>query len=240
MSVALNVSDEGIAHLHLGSDENRFSPQWLQAVHGAFDEIVAAAPVAMVSSADGKVYSNGLDLPWVLSHLDRLEDYIADVHELLARTLTLPVPTVAAVTGHAFGAGAMFALAHDARVMRADRGFVCLPEVDLRIPFTPGMVALLQAKLTPQVAAATMLTGLRVPGPQALAWGIVERVAPADEVLALAREIAAPLAAKDSFTLGVIKDRMYAAPAAALRDRYRPRGENRGIPGNPGADAPES
>ena len=47
--------------------------------------------------------------------------------------------TVAAVQGHAFGAGAMLATSHDFRVMRADRGFYCLPEVQLNMPFTVGM-----------------------------------------------------------------------------------------------------
>ena len=67
--------------------------------------------------------------------------YVGRVQGMLARFLTLPVPTAAAVVGHAFGAGAMLALAHDFRVMRADRGYFCFPEVDIRIPFTPGMAA---------------------------------------------------------------------------------------------------
>ena len=70
--------------------------------------------------------------------------YVADAQALLARMLALPIPTVAAVTGHAFGAGSMLATAHDWRVMRADRGFFCFPEVDIRLPFTPGMAALVR------------------------------------------------------------------------------------------------
>ena len=72
------------------------------------------------------------------------------------------MPTVAAVQGHVFAAGAMFALSHDVRVMRADRGFFCLPEVDIRIPFSTGMSALVQGRLVKQVAheAPTSWSGL--------------------------------------------------------------------------------
>ena len=47
--------------------------------------------------------------------------------------LTLPVYTVAAVNGHAFGAGAQLAVAHDLRLMRTDRGFFCTPEIDMKV-----------------------------------------------------------------------------------------------------------
>ena len=73
--------------------------------------------------------------------------FVERVHALLARVLESGVPTVGALQGHVFAAGAMLALAHDERVMRGDRGFFCLPEVDIRIPFTPGMSAPIAARL---------------------------------------------------------------------------------------------
>ena len=47
------------------------------------------------------------------------------------------------------------------RVMRADRGFWCLPEADIDIPFTRGMSALIQARLSPQAAHESMTTARR-------------------------------------------------------------------------------
>src|SRR6185312_14208171 len=99
--------------------------------------------------ARGKIFSNGLDLEWMGANPEQIEPFIARVHELLARLLALDVPSVAAIQGHAFAAGAMLALAHDQRVMRADRGYFCLPEVQIRIPFSPGMSALIAARLAP-------------------------------------------------------------------------------------------
>ena len=95
----------------------------------------------LVTAASGKFYSNGLDLEWLGAHSEQSEAYVVSVHELFARLLTLPLITVAALQGHTFAAGAMWSLAHDFRVMRADRGFWCLPEADIGIPFTRGMSA---------------------------------------------------------------------------------------------------
>ncbi len=155
--------DDKIAVLDLGDDENRFSPDFLDEINGVLDDVLAANAEGkahgLVTTAGGKFYTNGLDLDWLMANGDRTDWYVGRVHALLARVLTLPIPTAAAVVGHAFGAGAMLALAHDFRVMRADRGFFCLPEVDIRIPFTAGMAALIQAKLTPQAQVASMTTG---------------------------------------------------------------------------------
>ncbi|HEY3630165.1 MAG TPA: enoyl-CoA hydratase-related protein [Jatrophihabitantaceae bacterium] len=208
----------GVYVLKLGNDENRFTPDWLNSINAALDDVVAT-PAPLVTIGDGKFYSNGLDLDWMMANPAQAAGYVADVQDLLARVLTLPVPTVAAVSGHAFGAGAMIAMAHDWRIMRADRGYLCFPEVDIRIPFTPGMAALVQAKLTPQGAVAAMTTGHRYPGPEALAAGLVDGVAAEAELLREAVARVEPLAGKDAGTLAAIKTTMFAGAVAALRSR---------------------
>ena len=209
------TSVDGIHLLRLGDDENRFSLDWLSAVEAALDEVVAN-PAPLLTIGDGKQYSSGLDLEWVGQNLDQFVAYAARVERLLARVLTLGVPTVAAINGHAFAAGAMLALAHDWRVMRADRGFFCLPEVDIKIPFTPGMSALIQAKLTPRTANDAMTTGRRYGGEDAVAAGLVDHAVGEEDVLPAALAILAPLAGKDPATLSAIKATMYATPVAAL------------------------
>jgi enoyl-CoA hydratase/carnithine racemase len=208
---------DGVHVLHLGDDENRFSLAWLAAVDAALDEVVAA-PAPLVTVGDGKQYSSGLDLEWLMANLDQLPAYVGQVQALLARVLTLPVPTVAAINGHSFAAGAMLALAHDWRVMREDRGYFCLPEVDIKIPFSDGMAALIQAKLSPRAALDSMSTGRRYPAPDALAAGIVDAVAPEAAVLDTALAMVRELAGKDATTLGRIKSTMYADAVAALSE----------------------
>ena len=67
-----------------------------------------------------------------------------------------------------------------------------------------GMAALIQAKLTPQAAVASMTTGRRFGGPDAQAYGIVDAVATEAAVTADALELLRPLAGKDPGTLGAM------------------------------------
>lgn len=207
---------DGLYVLDIGDDENRFSPAWLDEMDDALSQ-VAAAPAPLVTAGTGKFYTNGLDLEYLLAHPDDIPAYTRRVEALLARLLTLPVPTAAAVNGHAFGAGAMLAIAHDWRVMRADRGYFCFPEVDISIPFTPGMAALIQAKVTPQTAVSSMTTGRRFGGPDAADAGLVDATAAEGEVLGRAIAMVAGLAGKSAPTLGQIKATMFAGAAQALR-----------------------
>jgi enoyl-CoA hydratase/carnithine racemase len=209
--------------LDLGDTENRFHPDWLKEVQEHLTTVdTTEGHRALVTTATGKFFSNGLDLEWLSQNGERFIDYVIDVHAMLARFLALPVATVAAVQGHAFAGGGMAALAHDFRVMRADRGFFCLPEVDINIPFSRGMSGLIQGKLSKKTAHEAMTTGRRYGGTDALAAGIVDAVAHEDDVLSSAIEVARPLAGKAGPTLGTIKERMYADALAALRDTDHP------------------
>ncbi|OBG19358.1 enoyl-CoA hydratase-related protein [Mycobacterium sp. 852002-51057_SCH5723018] len=208
--------DDKIAVVDLGEDENRFSPEFLDAINDQLDDVEKAGAHGLVTTARHKFYTNGLDLDWLTAHPDQTQSYVARVQALLARVLTFPAPTAAAVTGHAFGAGAMLAMAHDVRVMRDDRGYFCFPEVDIRIPFTDGMAALIQAKLTPQAAVASMTTGRRFGGGEAAEHGIVDATAAEGDVTKAATDLLRPLAGKDPGTLGAIKQTMFRTAAEAL------------------------
>jgi Delta3-Delta2-enoyl-CoA isomerase len=210
--------------LDLGNTENRFHPDWITAVNDLLDDVAGEGPRALVTTATGKFFSNGLDLDWLTANTDRYQDYLASVHGLLARLLAMPMVTVAALQGHTVAAGAMLSLAHDLRVMRADRGFWWLPEAATNIAFTEGMAALIQARLSPQAAHEAMITARRYGGGAALAAGIVDRAVDEDAVRGTAIEIARPEAAKAGPVLGTIKSTMYAPVLTALQKADIPRG----------------
>lgn len=197
--------------LHMRDGENRMNRTWLDAINAALDEVESDPDAdALVTTGDGKFYSNGLDLEWLLSpDTEDMREFVVEAERLLARFLEFPLITVAACNGHTFAAGAMLALCHDFRVMRVDRGYFCLPEVDIKIPFTAGMNSLIMHRLTITTAHEVMVTGKRVGGEEAERKHIVHAAVPVGDVLPTAMAMAAAAGGKDRATLQAIKRRMY-------------------------------
>jgi len=211
---------EDVFTLKMVAGENRVNPTFLEAFKLALDEVEAAeGPVAAVITGEGKFFSNGLDLEWMGSAPEGgALEVVNGLQGLYARLMAFPVPVVAAVNGHAFAGGAMLALACDLVVMREDRGFFCLPEVDINIPFTKGMAALVQCKLVPSVARDAMLSGRRYSGPDAVAAGIADSAVPEDQVVATAIELARAFAGKSPSVVSTIKKTMFAPALAGLEE----------------------
>ncbi len=204
--------------LRMDAAENAFNPPMLDALGSALDDVEAReGATALVLTGTDKVFSYGIDLLWMQSASIAEQDAVMRrVHDLFARLLTFPTTTVAAMNGHAFGGGAMLALACDQRVMRADRGYFCLPEVDFQLPFTAGMATMIQRRLSPATAHEAMLTGRRYGGEDALASGIVDAAVAEHEVLETAIARAQALAGKGRTIVHAIKRELYGDALAAL------------------------
>jgi enoyl-CoA hydratase/carnithine racemase len=216
MTVTLN-STSSVWMLDLGQDENRFTPRFLTEFNQTLDAITESSePAALVITATGKFFSNGLDLELFQPDAKDWGSHVSAVESLFARVLTLPVPTVCAINGHCFAAGAMLALACDYRVMRTNQGFFCIPAIDLKIPITLGMTSLIKAKLTPRSALDLMATGWRYNAPAAREAGIVDAICDAEDLINIAKGMVVGLAGKDRHTLGEIKSTVYCGVVADL------------------------
>lgn len=205
--------------LRFDAPENRFRPESVAAWNAALDEVEeAGSPAALVTTGAGKFYSNGLDLDWLLREAGERDrrDYIPSVLALMARVLTFPVYTVAAINGHAFGAGAQLSLAHDFRLMRTERGYWCMPEIDLKAPLHPGMTALIRARVPRQSAHELIVTGTRYGAELALSRRIVDEVVTEAELLPRAIERAAAFAGKACPAMKSLKQGLYPEALAAL------------------------
>ena len=214
------TSASSVRTVRFDAGDNRINRDFVDRLDAALDEVEADAGIgAMITTGRDRFYSTGLDLDWLLAaDAEPMREFVADVERVFARVMALPVITIAACNGHAFAAGAMLALAHDFRVMRVDRGFFCLPEVDVKIPFTPGMDALVRARLPARVAHEAMVTGKRYGGAEAARKHIVHEAVPEHLLLERAGAIAAEHGGKDREALERIKERMYEPVLARLRN----------------------
>jgi len=193
------------------SGENRLNETFVGELNEALDTVESAGlPTALVTTGEGKFYSNGLDLDWLGTAPDP-SGFMDTVHDLLVRVLMFPAVTVAAVNGHAFAAGAMLATAHDFMIMRSDRGYWCLPEVDLGLPLTPTMHAVVAARLPRFTLHEAVTTGKRYDAEAAIAAQIAHGSAPEGDVLRTAAALATELSGKDHVVVARHKELMYDA-----------------------------
>lgn len=209
--------------LTMEEGENRFDPTSLAGLNEAIDTVESAATageqVALVTTGTGKFFSNGIDLEWMFGQEDDgIRAFMASMLGLWARVLALPVPTVAAINGHAFAGGAMFSQAHDHLLMRSDRGYWCVNEVLLKLPLAPGMQAILQHRLPARTFRRAILTAHRFDGRAALAGGIVDELHDESELLPRAIELAASLTPTADPILGRLKEDLYSDVLAILRE----------------------
>ena len=203
--------------------ENRFHPDLLAEMAQTLDQVEADESLGalVVTGADPKFFSNGLDLEWLMAHAGDVKavlGYIRSVNAMFKRFTLYPKPVVAALNGHTFAAGVFMAAHMDFRFMREDRGWVCLPEVDINIPLLPGMIAICQAVMTAPGFRHLYYTGKRATAPEAMAFGFVDAVFPGDQLLPKSIAFAAELAQKRGDTSAEMKKRIRADIARILDD----------------------
>jgi enoyl-CoA hydratase/carnithine racemase len=195
--------------MHFRSGENRFNESFVREFNESLDRVEdAGLPTALVTTGADRFYSNGLDLDWLGTAPDP-GGFLERVNRLLVRVLSFPALTVAAVNGHAFAAGAMLATAHDFMIMRSDRGYWCLPEVDLGLPLTPTMYAVVAARLSRSTLHEAIMTGKRYNAEDAIAAQIAHAAAPEREVLSAAIALATELSGKNHDVVTKHKQLMY-------------------------------
>ena len=155
---------------------NLLEPGLIAALRAAFVELAsdASVRVAVVTGA-GRAFTAGMDVR-VLRDLDPAgaTALITSLHDAIDAVHRAPFPVVAAVNGHALGAGFELALACDVRVA-AETATLGLPEVRVGVPSVI-QAALLPPLVGPGRAAELLLTGVTISAEQALGWGLVNKV----------------------------------------------------------------
>src|SRR5260370_9869756 len=150
--------------------------------------------LVILSGAGERAFVGGADIA-ELAELDKdtARDFITLVHRCCDGFRRLAVPVIARIDGYALGAGLEVAAACDLRVA-SERAMFGMPEVRVGIP------SVVEAALLPQLighgrARRLLLTGETIGAGEALAWGLVDAVAPPGQLDAAVERFAAAILA---------------------------------------------
>ncbi|MEE4540745.1 enoyl-CoA hydratase-related protein [Streptomyces sp. V4-01] len=161
---------------------------------------------AVVVWGGEKVFAAGADIKEMraMSYEDMV-DRSRDLQDAFTAVARIPKPVVAAVTGYALGGGCELALCADFRIAAEDAR-LGQPEILLGLIPGAGGTQRLSRLIGPSRAKDLIFTGRMVKAAEALSLGLVDRVAPADEVYAQAHAWAERLARGPAYALRAAKE----------------------------------
>ncbi|RYQ82417.1 hypothetical protein Ahy_B10g101006 isoform A [Arachis hypogaea] len=166
-----------------GDDQHRLGPQVIASLLSTLSRIAAEAipGSVLITTAHGRYYSTGFDLIWArkaesgAAAANRLHSMVNSLKPVAAALMALPMPTIAALNGHAAAAGFLLAICHDYVLMRSDVGVLYMPEVDLGLPLPDYFAAMFRSKIrSPTVMREVVMSGVKVKAAEGVKMGMVD------------------------------------------------------------------
>jgi enoyl-CoA hydratase/carnithine racemase len=217
--------DGGVARLTLnrGDRFNPLSSAMIAALHAALDEIAADAHMGVVViAAEGRGFCAGHDLKEMRAHAadhDWQRRLFDECSRMMTRLTELPQPVIARVHGIATAAGCQLVSMCDLAVA-AETATFALPGVNIGVFCSTPAVGVAR-NVGRKRAMELLLTGAPIDAATALAWGLVNRVVPADELDAEVRRFTDIILARSAATIRMGKAAFYQQierPLAAAYD----------------------
>lgn len=197
MSIS-SITDGDVAILRIHRPPvNAIDLDLLRALIEAIEECRDGPATSMVLAGEGTAFSAGLDLKAVPAYTAaQRREMVQAINRLVLLLYGLPVPTVAALNGHALGGGLVLALACDARLCTRAVCRLGLPEVAAGVPFPAGALEVVDRELSPSAKRRLVLSGCSLDPRQALEWEVVDELHDPDhllhEAIAQARALSEP------------------------------------------------
>ncbi len=226
--IELTRDATGVVTVTLNSPETRnaMTPAMGDDLRRAVEEIRAdaAARVVVITGA-GKAFSSGGDLGMLARDAGLSTDADSptmagsprDFYSRFLSIRSLPMPTIAAINGHAIGAGLCFALACDLRIAAADAK---MGMTFTKLGIHPGMGAtyFLPRLIGTARACELFFTGRVIDAAEAERLGILSRVVARDAFAAAVRALAEEIAAAGPVAVRMTKRAIYRGPEHSLED----------------------
>lgn len=166
-----------------GDDQNRLNPTLIESLLSTLTNLASQSTPGsvLITTGKGRFFSNGFDLLWARAAgsesaaTERLHFMVESLKPVAAALISLPMPTIAAINGHASAAGFLLAICHDYVFMRSDQGVLYMPEVNLGLPLPDYFAAVMREKIkSPVVLRDVLLAGVKIKGKEAVKLGIVD------------------------------------------------------------------
>ena len=224
-NILLDIEESGIARLVLNRPDlrNAMTPAMGEEVREAVRRIDADESVrVVVVRGAGRAFCSGADLGDLAQEagIQKDREGLGGERNFYRQFLSigsLRAPTIAAINGHAIGAGLCFALGADLRVMheKAKLGMTFV-----RLGIHPGMGGTwnLPRLVGPALAAELLFTGRLVDAPEALARGLVNRVAGEDSFDTVVDELAAQIASNAPLAVRAVKETLRDTESRTLEE----------------------
>lgn len=196
---------------------NAMGPAFIAELADLIGQVEESDADALVLTGGGKMFSVGLMLPELVK-LDRdgMRRFMVDFDNTMFRVFKLPIPTVAAVNGHAIAGGCVLSTMCDRSMLAKGRGKIGLIEVTLGIGLPAAISAVLELRVPKASFFPIAFEGGLFDGPRALELGLVHEIVPADELLAMATAKAKALAGLGRHGYAHIKQGLQAATVARI------------------------
>ena len=188
----------------------------VRALGAAFESAGDSPCTALVVTGMPGVFSAGIDTKRLAAYDARERaEMLRGVNRTLWTLYAQVKPVVAAISGHALGAGLVLALACDARIAASGAFRLGLTEAAAGVPFPAGPLAVVRAELAPESLRLLALSSAALPPDAPQLAGVVDRVVPAEAVVDEAVAHARQLAAQPAFA--AVKRQLRADTVARLR-----------------------
>jgi enoyl-CoA hydratase/carnithine racemase len=211
-------ADRVVATIDRPERRNALDRELIDDLHALLDRLEAEPRLLILTGGTGGTFASGADIGELLER-DRSDALAAINLEAFERLRATPMPTIAAIDGHALGGGAELAYACDFRVA-SGRARFGQPEVQLGIMAAAGGCYRLPALVGEALAKEVLLAGRILDAREALACGLVSEVVEATALLDAAHALADRILKAAPLALRLTKQAVN-APAAAHPDLER-------------------
>ncbi|XP_060075215.1 uncharacterized protein LOC132554901 [Ylistrum balloti] len=190
--VTVEFTEDGFAILTMRNGQNRLNSKFIQLLNENLDKVLRNKNCkGLITTGEGKFYSNGVDLEWMMKQNKEVHlNFRTEIQGLFWRILHFPLPTVAALNGHAFAGGAFLAIAHDYLVMNSKKGWFSMNEtrVGMRIP--PATLEVLSVKMkNKQAVREAVLFARSIPASEAKSLGLIDEVGELSTLIETAKKL---------------------------------------------------